>query len=148
MIEVTSASKRHTNQPFNNLKTSFFLTAFCLITLTIFVIWTKFDLNYNHNISISVKEDDDNYQFTAYYDAVNTRRVQKYINKSIEPNGLFTSEDDYFDVTTSLADNTKFYIKESPGRLKIALNKRGNSTASYLRIKKMCEGIKLLLAGK
>ena len=148
MIEVISASKKHTNQPFNNLKTSFYLTAFCLIALSIFVTWTKFDLDYNHNISISVREDDDNYQFTANYEAANTRRVQQYINKSIEPNGLFRSENDYFDVTTSLADNTKFYIKESPGKLKITLDKKRNSTASYLRIKKMCEGIKQLVAGK
>jgi hypothetical protein len=129
------------------MKTSFFITAFCILSLSVFLLWTKFEVN-NHDISISVKEDDDTYQFYASYDAGNTRRVQQYINNSIEPNGLFKSEDDRFDVTTSLVDNTQFYIKESPGRLKIELNKRKNSTASYYRIKRMCEGIKNLIAVK
>jgi hypothetical protein len=57
------------------------------------------------------------------------------------------SENDYVDASTSLPDNTRFYISESPGRLKIRLNKTQNSTASYFRIKKMCEGVKQLLAG-
>ena len=129
------------------MKTSFYLTAFCILSLSIFLVWTKFEVN-NHDIAISVNENEDTYTFTASYDRGNSLAVYNYINKNISPDRLGDSEKDYFDVTTSLTDKTVFYIKESPGKLKIAIDKRKNSTASYYRIKKMCEGVKGLLAGK
>jgi len=129
------------------MKTSFFLTAFCLISLSAFLLYSKFDVNRN-NTSITITENDDTYQLAAYYNANSTGKVQRYINSAIKPNGLFASENDYMDITTTLADKTDFYIKESPGKLKIAIDKRKNSYASYLRIKKMCEGIKNVLGDK
>ena len=68
--------------------------------------------------------------------------------KNISPDQMGSSENDYIDANPRLDDNTRFYIKESPGRLKIRLDKRVNATASYYRIKKMCEGVKELIAGK
>ena len=38
-------------------------------------------------------------------------------------------------------DNTSFYIKSYPGKLKIKFNKNQNSEASYFKIKSLCEGI-------
>ncbi len=131
----------------NQMKTSFFLTAFCLISLSVFLVWTKFEVN-NHDTVVSVSEDVNTYTFSASYEAEKTRRVYNYINKSISPNQLGNSESDYFDVTTSLDDKTEFYIKESPGKLKIVLDKRKNSPASYYRIKGMCEGVKKHLGEK
>jgi len=129
------------------MKTTFFLALFCLVCLSIFVMWTKHAIN-DHDISITVKEDDDSYKFSASFDAMNTSEVWRYINKCISPNALGKSEKDYFDATASLQDKTTFYIKEAPGKLKIELNKRQNSTASYLHIKKICEGVKDILGGK
>ena len=104
---------------------------------------------FDHNTSISVHETHHSYQFSASYDKNSTRKVQQYINRSTEPNGLFDSDEDYyFTANTSLEDGTKFYIKESPGKLEIKFDKQENSGASYNRIKKMCEGIKTILAGK
>ncbi|MDB5132740.1 MAG: hypothetical protein JWR02_2489 [Mucilaginibacter sp.] len=132
------------------MKTSFYLTAFCLVSLSIFLLCAKM-ANNTGNISITVNDTDDNYKFTASFDPNATPRVLYYINKSVGPSG----RGDYFDVTTSridittrLNDHTEFYIKESPGELKVVLDKRKNSSSSYLRIKRMCEGIKNLLAGK
>ncbi len=129
------------------MKTSFYLTAFCIVSLSIFLVWSKLEVN-DHDTSIAISENDDTYTFTASYAEGNSRAVYHYINKNISPNQLGDSENDYFDVTTSLADKTVFYIKESPGKLKIAIDKRKNSTASYYRIKRMCEGVKALLAGR
>lgn len=129
------------------MKASFFIAAFCLVALSIFVGWIKYQRN-DGDISISVKNTDDYYSYTASFAEDMTGRVQDYINHSIKPNGLFKSTHDYFNVTTTLADQTNFYVKESPGELKIELNKRKNSTASYLRIKKMCDGISNVLKGK
>ncbi len=129
------------------MKASFFIAAFCLVALSIFVGWIKYQHN-NGNISIAVKNTDDSYTYTASFDENMTGQVQDYINYSIKPNGLFKSTRDYFNVTTTLADKTNFYVKEQPGELKIEIDKRKNSTASYLRIKKMCEGISNVLKGK
>ena len=129
------------------MKTGVFFAFFSIVALSIFLVWARFE-DFNHNISISVSEDADTYSFSANYDRSNTGRVEGYINSEISPNRLGNSENDYVDANTSLPDNTRFYIKESPGRLKIVLDKRTNSTASYYRIKKMCEGVKERLAGK
>jgi hypothetical protein len=74
--------------------------------------------------------------------------VEGYINKCISPDQMGSSVNDYIDANTTLNDNTMFYIKESPGKLKIKLDKTENSTASYYRIKKMCDGVTSLIAGK
>jgi hypothetical protein len=129
------------------MKTSFFLATICLVSLSIFLAWAKYRV-YNHDISITVSENEDTYKFSAYYNAENTRKVVQYINDCIKPNSLAKSENDYFDASTSLADHTQFHIKEYPGELKIKLDKRENPPASYYRIKKMCEGIKGLLTEK
>lgn len=132
------------------MKTSLFLTVFCLIFLSGFIICSKIarNMNLNHNTSISISEAIDAYRFTAVYDVSKTREVQQYINRSIEPNGLFKSENDYFDATTTLNDRTEFHIKESPGNLKIELDRKKNSYPSYLRIKNMCKGINAVLTRK
>jgi hypothetical protein len=129
------------------MKTSFFIAAFCLVSLSIFIGWVKFQKN-NGDVSITVKETDDAYTYTASFDENYTGKVQGYINHSIKPNGLFKSTHDYFNVTTTLKDGTEFYVKESPGELKIVIDKKKNSTSSYLRIKKMCDGISNVLKGK
>jgi hypothetical protein len=129
------------------MKTSFYITAICLVSLSIFLMWSKFRIN-DHDIAIAVNDDNDKYKFSASFPDGNTTRVQEYINKSISPNKLAKSSDDYFDVTTTLADKTEFYAYESPGKLKIEIDKRKNSNASIYRIRKMCDGIKNLLTGK
>jgi hypothetical protein len=132
------------------MKTSFFLATFCLISLSALIIYTKFDVNdaARGRTSISISEDDNSYQLEAVYSADNTGRVERYINRCISPDRLGDSENDYIDASTSLPDGTVFYVKESPGKLKIEINKKKNSTASYYRIKKMCEGVKGILSGK
>ncbi len=129
------------------MKTSFFLATFCLISLSAFLLYTKFDVNRDRT-SISISEDDNTYKLEAVYNGTNSGQVERYINKCISPDRLGDSDNDYVDVTTSLPDGTVFYIKESPGNLKIELNNKKNSTASYYRIKKMCDGVMGLLTAK
>jgi hypothetical protein len=126
------------------MKTSFILTAFCILSLSIFLIWSKFEAN-DHDIAIAINETTDTYSFSAHYSKSNTGRVERYINGSISPNSLAGSANDYFDASTVLTDGTTFHIIEYPGKLQIILDKRKNSTASYYRIKKMCDGVKELI---
>jgi hypothetical protein len=67
------------------------------------------------------------------------------MNERLSPDGFFSPESDYYDKTVSLKDGTNFYIKSSPGKLKILLDKRENSEASYLRIKHICQRLKDVL---
>ncbi|MCR8559668.1 hypothetical protein KXD93_18575 [Mucilaginibacter sp. BJC16-A38] len=129
------------------MKTSFFIAAFCLLALSIFVGWAKLEHN-NDDISIAVSDTDDTYTFKASFNENTTGKVQDFMNDSMRPNGIFRSTSDNFNVTTTLKDGTDFYIKESPGELKVEIDKRKNSTASFLRIKKMCDGVAKILKGR
>jgi hypothetical protein len=68
--------------------------------------------------------------------------VYQYINDSIEPNSLFTSEDDRVDMSMTLSDGTTFQIKAYNGELNLTFDKQSNSRRSYVRIRKLCEGVK------
>jgi hypothetical protein len=96
----------------------------------------------NHNLKISVDESGGSYKFYASFPEDKTNKVHRVINKSIEPNGLFSSANDYMNVTTTLQDKTNFAIKASPGIIEIKINREGNSPASYDRIKDMCGEIR------
>jgi hypothetical protein len=129
------------------MKTSVLFATFSIIALSIFLVWAKFNV-YDHDTAITVNEDTDSYVFTARYDRRETGRVESFINKNISPDRMGSSPNDYVDANTRLNDNTRFYIKESPGKLKIKLDKTINTVASCYRIRKMCKGVKELLAGK
>ena len=129
-----------------DMKTSIYLTAFCLFSLSIFLAWKKLEIS-DHGTSITVNENDRSYKFTASYNEEATGRVRGYINNCLKPTVIVVPGNDYMDITTVLPDKTEFYIKESSGRLKIELDKRTNSFGSYLKIKRICEGVKNLLAG-
>ena len=129
------------------MKTSVFFAAFSIVALGSFLFWAKFS-DFNHSISVSVVEDEEMYTFSARYDPKATDRIEGYINRNINPDQMGSSPNDYIDATTSLNDHTRFHIKESPGRLEIKLDKKENTTASSYRIRKMCDGIKHLLAGQ
>lgn len=126
------------------MKASFFIAALCLLSLGVFVGWVKYNHPY-HGLNISVNENSDHYRMEARFDEQLTGEVQDYINASIKPNGLFKSTHDYMNVSTTLSDKTEFEVKESPGRLMVEIDKHNNSYSSYLRIKKMCQGITELL---
>ncbi len=110
--------------------------------LTISVCFSCCNFHNDHNIRISVKESSQQYRLHASYSRAKTNKVRSYINECIQPVSL---NGNYVDITTTLDDNTRFYIKSLAGELLIKLNKTENSEASYHRIKKMCEGIKEVL---
>jgi hypothetical protein len=128
------------------MKTSFYITAICLVSLSIFLMWSKFRVN-DHDIAIAVNDDNDKYKFSASFPDSKTHAVEQYVNSSIAPNSLFKSENDYFDVTTTLTDQTEFYLKGKSGELHIEIDKRKNSNASIYRIRRMCDGVKNILTG-
>jgi hypothetical protein len=132
------------------MKASFYIATFCLISLNIFLVYSRILNNPNSGgkTSITISENADNYMLSAYFNVNKTAKVQEYINKCLKPNSLFGSVDDNFDVITTLTDKTELHIKELPGELEINLDKSKNSAISYDRVKRMCEGVKDILGQK
>lgn len=97
------------------------------------------------NLKISVTDSDDTYEFLAKFEDEKTKRIQDFINSQVAPSSF---SGDHVDITTTLDDKTTFKLEERAGRVRIELDKEANSDASYQRIKKMCEGIKEVLAEK
>ena len=126
------------------MKRFIILIAGCMV----FVIIFSSCFNYHNNgVSISIKEDEEEYQLSARFDERKTRMVQNYIKECTESKGLFRyGGHGNLDARLTLDDNTRVYIKSREGRLKIKLDKEENSEESYERIKQMCEGVKDLLA--
>lgn len=126
------------------MKKAFILIAAGLFFVNIF----SSCFNYRDNdVSISIQEDEEQYRLSARFEDRKTRAVQNYISRYTASTVNFKSRrNKYVDATVTLDDNTRFYIKSKQGLLKIKLDKEENSAESCEKIKKMCEGVKELLA--
>jgi len=128
-------------------KMFFVLLAAILFSFIIFAyVAHKVRVNFvdDNNISIRVRETDDIYQLNASYRRNQTARLQRYMDARLHTNHLFKNS--RMDATVTLDDKTSFYVRSSPGRLLIKLDKNANDEASYIRIKELAEDIKHTLA--
>ena len=100
----------------------------------------------NGNISISYKETGHTYSMKANFPESRTRDIDEYMDDKIGNASNMSFTNTKIDGTLALDDHTIFYIKKTPGTLKVSLNKDKNSERSYLKIKSMCDGIKKVLA--
>lgn len=128
------------------MKAILFISITCLFALSILVGWSKYGIG--GRTSVKITETNDTYRLEAVYDKGKTWKVQKYINQYMKPAGLFASDHDYMNVTTSFADKTEFHIKAEPGELEIDFNKSKYSYAAYTRMKNMYTGIKDIVGGR
>lgn len=97
------------------------------------------------NISISRTESGDLYKFSAYFPKDRTKEVQKYMDKELENTGDFSFENSTIDGTIGLDNKMNFYMKMSPGSLRIEMDKSKNSYENYARMKKMGEDMGKIL---
>lgn len=121
------------------MKSKIFFSRFLMAGLLIAFVFSS--CHYNHNTSIAIKESKKYYQLSAHFDRNKTRDVQQYINQQLGVNSNFSFTNTRINRNIRMDDNTSFYIKSYPGKLKIKFNKNQNSEASYLKIKSLCEGI-------
>jgi hypothetical protein len=112
-----------------------------------FVCITAVSCRHHHgNIDINYHESDKYYSMDAYFNKNQTREVDDYMDRRIGRKSNMSFANSRIDGTITLDDHTIFYIKKSPGVLKIKLDKDRNSNESYHEIKSMCIGIKKVLA--
>jgi hypothetical protein len=114
------------------------LTTFCSSCLT----------HHEGSINISVSESKDVFSMSAHYNKDKTREIQRYMDKKLGRSNNISFVHTEMDATIRLDDETKFYIKSSPGELKIKFDKTENSYQSYTEIKDMCMGVKTIIEEK
>ncbi|TDH25236.1 hypothetical protein EXU57_14115 [Segetibacter sp. 3557_3] len=105
-------------------------------------------MRHNNNVDISYNETDDYYLMRAEFNRAKSRAVERYIDREFGPGSNVSLSSTRIDATISLDDHTRFYMKKSPGSLHIKLNKDDNSRTAYLRVKKICEGVKGVVLGE
>jgi hypothetical protein len=94
----------------------------------------------DHDISLQIKETDNSYMVYARYDRHRTSAVQHYLDRTLGTSHMFRKS--RVDATISVDDRMRFYVKNTPGRLVIRLNRNENSEEAYWRIKEVAEGLK------
>jgi len=99
---------------------------------------------HNHNMSITVSDDDDEYEMNASYQEHKTHRVEVYLNEHLVERNIISFEH-YEDDEIALDDNTTLYIKSQPGKLRIKIDKDKNSAESCERVRHACNEIKEIL---
>jgi len=97
-------------------------------------------------MSISISDDEDEYEMDASYQRNHTHDVQVYLNEHLISNGKVSFKHDLVDNEITLDDNTTFYIDSRPGELRIKIDKRENSEEACENIKQICEDLKDMLA--
>ena len=122
------------------------LRAFIFYAITYVITASSCMRNDNGNINLSFKDSDHYYSMYAYFDKSQTRAVEQYMDRRIGRRSNMSFINSKIDGTIALDDHMTFYIKKSPGILKIKLDKDKNSMEAYDKIRSMCEGIKILLA--
>lgn len=119
-----------------------------LITSCLFLLCILSACTNRNDTSVTIRETKDSYQFSASYNKNKDKLIHQCINISVEPDAVFPASDDDLDVTRTLLDSTIFYIRSSPGRLTIKLDKEDNNLATYTRMKERCEMLKNIITSK
>jgi hypothetical protein len=112
-----------------------------------FVIFCSMLLSCRHHgdLDIKVTESKHHFSMEAWFHEYRTRDVEEYMDKKIGKESDLSFVNTRMDGKIRLDDHTTFFMKKSPGHLKIDLDKHKNSVDSYREIKAMCEGIKEVL---
>ena len=77
---------------------------------------------------------------TAKFNPDKTSRVDRYLDKELS-GGSNVFEDTRLDGDITLDNKTTFYIKKSPGYLKIKFDKEKNSDEAYAKVKSVLDRI-------
>jgi hypothetical protein len=120
----------------------FVVLFFAVCCVTVFVRWVKHHGHLgNGDISLQIKESENRYQIYANYNRDRTAQVRRYLDTRLHTHDLFRNST--IDADVVLEDNTKFYVKNTPGKLVIKFNRDDNSEESFREMKRLAEGLKM-----
>jgi len=95
----------------------------------------------NGNTSIEHSQHSHYYQLTASFNPERTDQVDRYLDKELA-NGNTIFYNTQMDGELTLDDKTTFYIKKSPGYLKIKFDKAKNPEEAFTKIRSVLERVK------
>ncbi|MDP4286126.1 MAG: hypothetical protein Q8891_17075 [Bacteroidota bacterium] len=118
------------------------LSLTCLVGILCLSLFISCNLIDNHDTSFKYRDSDHYYSMQAHFNVNKMRDVEDYMDDEIGSSSNMSFRNSEIDGKMALDDHTVFYIKKSPGRLEIKLDKDENSEHSYKKIKEMCQGLK------
>lgn len=124
-----------------NMK-KYFIVAVSVIMLLAF----SSCFHHGHDFSITISDDEDEYEMDASYSKRQARAIRIYLNDHLLHNNIVLHKNNSVDEEITLDDNTTFYINSYPGEFRIKIDKRENSEESCARLKQICEELKEILA--
>lgn len=101
---------------------------------------------HNHNVSISISDNADEYEMDASYRKNQTHQVRVYLNEHLLNASSSMTKNKSIDEEITLDDNTRFYINAHPGELSIKIDKSENTAESCEKVRQVCEELKDILA--
>lgn len=102
----------------------------------------------NHDIKITQSDNDKVYEFSADFPASQTTKVRNYLDEKLEAGGDFKFQKAEIDANITLNNDMTFYVKSEKGKLRIEFDREENSHDNYIKIKKVCNGLKKILTQK
>jgi hypothetical protein len=126
------------------IKTTLFLWVLCLFCgIAIFAVAGNKN---SDNVSISVKESANEYNFKADYNRDKAAKVEQCLDDYLKGINDASFKHTEMDAEITLSDHTVFYVKSEPGELRIELDKRKNSREAVAKFRKLYEALKKALA--
>ena len=101
--------------------------------------------HHRNDISITISDDADEFEMDALYHKRKTHAVRVYLNDHLLHNKTGRYKKNVDGEEMILDDNTKLYLNEYPGSLRIKIDKEENPTGSYEKIKQACEEMKEIM---
>ena len=125
------------------MKKIFLFVLVCLLVFTGFVAYILYKIEYSNDISINVSDSDDTYRISAKYQPRQSARLQRYLSDELHTEVFKERRVINYLV---LGERQRLYVRTSPGRLLLKIDKNENDDKSYDKMKEIAEGIKHRLA--
>ncbi len=125
------------------MKKLFLFAVICLLVFTGFISYVMYKFEYSNDISINVSDSEDTYRISARYQPRQSARLQRYLSDELHTQVFKERRVINYLV---LGERQRLYVKTSPGRLLLKIDKNENDDQSYYKMKEIAEGIKHRLA--
>ncbi len=119
---------------------------FILFTGAFFLLTVFASCFRDHDISVSISDNEDVYRMSAKFNRHKTRAVNRLLNDRLGLHHSVSFKKPLIDREITLEEGSTFHITSYPGRLKIKFDKTENSEDAYNEVKELCEEIKQRLA--
>ena len=96
----------------------------------------------DHNINITVSEDEYEFSIIARFPEEKSKALHDYLRTQIDLSDLSNLNDVVIKKYQTPDDQMTVYLKSKPGYFKIIMNKQRNSREAYRKLKNASEGIK------